>query len=81
MESEPRNEGALHAVPRWELYRLLADPVRVRLLALTSEEELSVGELSDLLRESQPKVSRHAARFVTLGSSHRASRAHGCSFG
>ncbi|MBI4950854.1 MAG: methyltransferase domain-containing protein, partial [Myxococcales bacterium] len=47
--------------PRWELYRLLADATRVRLLALASLEELGVSELAELLREGQPKVSRHAA--------------------
>src|SRR5687768_10756045 len=49
------------ASPRLELYRLLADPTRLRLLALASIEELGVTELADLLREGQPKVSRHAA--------------------
>jgi DNA-binding transcriptional ArsR family regulator/predicted O-methyltransferase YrrM len=46
---------------RWELYRVLAEPIRLRLLALAAEEELSIGELAELLDESQPNVSRHAA--------------------
>lgn len=46
---------------RWELYRLLGDPFRLRLLALTREEELAVGELAELLGESQPNVSKHVA--------------------
>lgn len=46
---------------RWELYRVLAEPVRLKLLALAAEEELSIGELAELLEESQPNVSRHAA--------------------
>ena len=46
---------------RWELYRLLGDPFRLRLLALAREEELAVGELAELLRESQPNVSKHVA--------------------
>lgn len=54
-------------VPRWELYRLLSDPVRVRMLALCSLEELSVGELAEVLREGQPKVSRHAAALREAG--------------
>lgn len=45
---------------RWELYRLLAEPFRLRLLALCSAEELAIGELAELLDESQPNVSRHA---------------------
>ena len=44
---------------RWQLYRLLAEPARLRLLALGAREELSVGELADLVGESQPNVSRH----------------------
>jgi len=55
------------AASRWELYRLLADPVRPRLLALASAEELGVGELSELLREGQPKISRHAAALRDAG--------------
>ena len=43
---------------RWDLYRTLAEPLRLRLLALVGEEELAVGELAELLKESQPNVSR-----------------------
>lgn len=43
---------------RWSLYRLLADATRLRLLALAAEMELTIGELADLLDESQPNVSR-----------------------
>ncbi|HKU38577.1 MAG TPA: metalloregulator ArsR/SmtB family transcription factor [Polyangiales bacterium] len=52
---------------RWELYRVLAEPVRLRLLALAATEELSIGELSELLGESQSNVSRHAAALRKLG--------------
>jgi ArsR family transcriptional regulator len=52
---------------RWELYRLLSEPLRLRLLALCAEEELSVGELSDLLGESQPQVSRNAGPLREAG--------------
>ncbi len=45
---------------RWHLYRVLADPVRLRLLALAEETELSVGEIAELLEQTQPNVSRHA---------------------
>ncbi|WP_437746439.1 metalloregulator ArsR/SmtB family transcription factor [Sorangium sp. So ce1504] len=55
------------AVARCELYRLLADPVRVRLLGLAAAEELAVGELAELLREGQPKISRHAAALREAG--------------
>jgi DNA-binding transcriptional ArsR family regulator len=53
--------------PRWELYRVLSEPIRLRLLALSAEDELAVGELSELLGESQPNVSRHAAALKQAG--------------
>jgi DNA-binding transcriptional ArsR family regulator len=46
---------------RWELYRVLAEPARLRLLALAADEELGIGEPAELLGESQPNVSRQAA--------------------
>jgi DNA-binding transcriptional ArsR family regulator/protein-L-isoaspartate O-methyltransferase len=52
---------------RWELYRLLGEPVRLRLLALAAQEELAVGELAELLGEGQPNVSRHAAPLRQAG--------------
>ncbi|MDE1885066.1 MAG: winged helix-turn-helix transcriptional regulator, partial [Xanthomonadaceae bacterium] len=44
------------------LLRLLSDPTRVRLLALLEREELTVAELSTVLRLAQPRVSTHLAR-------------------
>lgn len=60
---------------RWQLYRLLAEPARLRLLALAAEEELSLSELAELLDESQPNVSRHAAPLRQAGL--LAERRHG----
>ncbi len=57
----PRPEG------RWELYRLLAEPSRLRLMALAGEDELAVGELAELLGEVQPTVSRHVAALRQAG--------------
>ena len=59
----PLGAGAVLASPstRWELYRVLAEPVRLRLLALAAAEELTIGELADILGESQSNVSRHVA--------------------
>ncbi len=51
--------SAVAEAPRWELYRLLGEPRRLRLLGLTSEDELSIGELAELTREAQPNVSKH----------------------
>lgn len=44
------------------LLRLLSDPTRVRLLALLEREELTVAELSAVLRLAQPRVSTHLAK-------------------
>jgi len=44
------------------LLRLLSDPTRVRLLALLEQEELTVAELSAVLRLAQPRVSTHLAK-------------------
>lgn len=52
---------------RWELYRILAEPVRLRMLALAAEEELTIGELAELLDENQPNVSRHLAPLKQAG--------------
>jgi ArsR family transcriptional regulator len=52
---------------RWELYRVLSEPARLRLLALAAEEELGIGELAELLDEGQPNVSRHAAALRQAG--------------
>lgn len=44
------------------LLRLLSDPTRLRLLALLEREELTVAELSTLLRLAQPRVSTHLSK-------------------
>jgi ArsR family transcriptional regulator len=65
MELNPIESAAPRA--RWELYRLLAEPSRLRLMALAGEEELAVGELAELLGEVQPTVSRHVAALRQAG--------------
>ena len=39
--------------------RAAAESTRLRILALCSETELSVSELAQILRQSQPRVSQH----------------------
>ena len=41
------------------LLRALADPTRLRIMRLLSTMELAVGELAQVLGQSQPRVSRH----------------------
>jgi ArsR family transcriptional regulator len=52
---------------RWELYRILGDRLRLRVLAAAAEEELAIGELADALGESQPNISRQVAPLRALG--------------
>ncbi|WP_049623803.1 metalloregulator ArsR/SmtB family transcription factor [Frateuria defendens] len=47
--------------------RLLADPTRVRLLALLEREELTVAELAAVLHLAQPRVSTHLAKLKESG--------------
>lgn len=49
------------------LLRLLADPTRVRLLALLEREELTVAELAAVLQLAQPRVSTHLAKLKDAG--------------
>lgn len=42
-----------------DIFRALADSTRLRIVALVRSMELSVGELAQVLGQSQPRVSRH----------------------
>ncbi|MBA3393431.1 MAG: methyltransferase domain-containing protein [Deltaproteobacteria bacterium] len=53
--------------PRADLFRLLGDEDRLRLLALCAEEELTVGELASLLGESQPQVTKKSQPLREVG--------------
>ncbi len=46
-------------LPLADLFQALADPSRLRIVALLRSMELSVGELAQVLGQSQPRVSRH----------------------
>ena len=45
----------------WEILKILADPTRLRLLALVSREELSVAELQEILGMGQSRISSQLA--------------------
>jgi ArsR family transcriptional regulator len=49
------------------LFQALADPTRLRILALLRVMELSVGELAHVLGQSQPRVSRHLKILADAG--------------
>src|SRR4051794_9422667 len=42
-----------------QMFHVLADPLRARILSLLSEQELCVADLVDILHTIQPLVSRH----------------------
>ncbi|HEY9553840.1 ArsR/SmtB family transcription factor [Allosphingosinicella sp.] len=54
-----------------ELFRSLADPTRLRILGLLRAMELSVGELAQVLGQSQPRVSRHVKILIDAGLAER----------
>jgi ArsR family transcriptional regulator len=47
------------AIPLIDTLRALADPTRLRMMRLLASMELAVGELAQVLGQSQPRVSRH----------------------
>jgi len=49
------------------LFRALADPTRLRLLNLIGDQEICVCYLVEILRMSQPKISRHLAYLRKAG--------------
>nr|WP_295374401.1 metalloregulator ArsR/SmtB family transcription factor [uncultured Sphingosinicella sp.] len=53
------------------IFQSLADPTRLRILALLRAMELSVGELAQVLGQSQPRVSRHVKILIDAGLAER----------
>ena len=54
-----------------DIFRALADPTRVRILNLLRAMELSVGEIAQVLGQSQPRVSRHVRILIEAGLAER----------
>jgi ubiquinone/menaquinone biosynthesis C-methylase UbiE len=50
-----------------DIFRALADPTRLRIVALLRTMELSVGEMAQVLEQSQPRVSRHVRILCDAG--------------
>ncbi|AJP74091.1 ArsR/SmtB family transcription factor [Sphingomonas hengshuiensis] len=53
------------------IFRALADSTRLRIVALLRSMELSVGELAQVLGQSQPRVSRHVKILCDAGLAER----------
>ncbi|MEY3985072.1 MAG: hypothetical protein RLZ59_517 [Pseudomonadota bacterium] len=54
-----------------DIFRALADPTRLRIVQLLRTMELSVGELAQVLAQSQPRVSRHIKILCDAGVAER----------
>jgi len=54
-------------LPLADRFQSLADPTRLRIVALLRLMELSVGELAQVLGQSQPRVSRHLKILADAG--------------
>ncbi len=54
-----------------EALRALADPTRLRIMRLLASMELAVGELAQVLGQSQPRVSRHIKILCDAGLAER----------
>jgi ubiquinone/menaquinone biosynthesis C-methylase UbiE len=50
-----------------EIVRAIGEPTRMRILALLSHGEMAAGEMSTVLNQSQPRVSRHLKLLAEAG--------------
>jgi len=49
-------------MPITELFKVLSDETRLRIINLIYQHDLCVCELVEILQESQPKISKHIAK-------------------
>jgi len=50
-----------------DIFAALADPTRLRVMLLVRDLQLSMGELAEILDQSQPRVSRHVRILAEVG--------------
>jgi ubiquinone/menaquinone biosynthesis C-methylase UbiE len=62
MDSDPLTFPALTA-----MLKAAAEATRLRILALLTESELTVSDLTEILRQSQPRLSRHLRLLAEAG--------------
>ncbi len=65
MAEQPLSDEAIDLVAN--RFKIMSEPLRLRLLQLLRNGEKSVGELTDLCRTSQPNVSKHLKILQTGG--------------
>ncbi|MGB3471951.1 MAG: metalloregulator ArsR/SmtB family transcription factor [Erythrobacter sp.] len=58
-------------IPIDAVFKALADPTRLRIARLLATMELAVGELAQVLGQSQPRVSRHVGILCDAGLAER----------
>ena len=58
---------AVSFLPVVSALRAAGEPTRLRLLALLARAELTVGELCEVIGQSQPRVSRHLKLLCDAG--------------
>src|SRR5437762_6663600 len=62
MRPAPLDFDSLHPV-----LRAAGEGTRLRILALLAEAELTVSDLTEILRQSQPRISRHLKLLAEAG--------------
>ncbi|MGH6912941.1 MAG: metalloregulator ArsR/SmtB family transcription factor [Geminicoccales bacterium] len=67
VQQEPRERPGQGMDDLLKGLRAAAEPTRLRLLALCAHGELTVGELTQILAQSQPRVSRHLRLLAEAG--------------
>src|ERR1700749_3129014 len=61
------SSGSLEMEALLALLRAAGDPTRLRLLLILREAELTVSELTQILGQSQPRISRHLKLLCEAG--------------
>jgi ubiquinone/menaquinone biosynthesis C-methylase UbiE/DNA-binding transcriptional ArsR family regulator len=65
--SVPAEEPSIAFDALLDALRAAGEPTRLRILALLAESALTVSDLTEILRQSQPRVSRHLKLLVDAG--------------
>ena len=76
MDTEPLAFPALTTT-----LKAAGEATRLRILALIAEAELTVSDLTEILRQSQPRLSRHLRLLAEAGLVERFREGHGRFFG
>ena len=63
----PKEAETLAFEAMHDALRAVAEGTRLRILALLAETELTVSDLTEILRQSQPRISRHLKLLVEAG--------------